>query len=96
MANVQDRLSDLSWLGDDYKDQGWFPVTDEGEDNSALSADVIKKLIDKKIEESNFAVAIDSGLNVEETSLWLEYRRQLKNIPHQASFPNSIVWPVKP
>ena len=29
MAGIQDRLGDLSWLGKNYNDQGWFQV--EGE-----------------------------------------------------------------
>lgn len=29
-------------------------------------------------------------------NLWAAYRRQLRDVPQQAGFPNNVVWPNKP
>jgi hypothetical protein len=94
MFGIQDRLGDLSWLGDDFVDQGWFIVGDEPAPD--LTAQVNQD-IQNFLNESAPMVATDSTFLTKKQLIdWLEYRRLLREIPLQHGFPNEIVWPSKP
>ena len=48
---------------------------------------------DKLLSESDWTQVIDAPVNQE---AWATYRQSLRNVPQQAGFPTTIVWPVKP
>ena len=88
LAGVQERLADLSWLGPDYVDQGWFQLT--------LSEEI-------KIDIKNFLTESAPMVDTSNTAFtkgqliaWIEYRRLLNEIPLQVGFPHTIIWPAKP
>ena len=94
LAGVQDRLADLSWLGPDYVDQGWFEV---GEAPPVDKAKQVRQDIENFLNECAHIVAVDN-ISITKGSMaeWLEYRRLLREVPLQAGFPDEIVWPAKP
>ena len=36
------------------------------------------------------------GLGIQIPQVWLDYRQALRDIPDQAGFPNTIIWPTEP
>ena len=97
MAGIQDRLGDLSWLGDAYADQGWVVVGTAPADLAQSSAaelawDTAKKML----QESDWSMLSDVPMTSGNKALWVEYRRALREIRLQAGFPTDIQWPSKP
>ena len=94
MSGIQDKLGDLSWLGNDFVDQGWVIV---GEESSPDLVEQVNQDIKNFLIESDPMVSIDNiSLTKGQMSEWLEYRRLLREIPLQHGFPNTIIWPTKP
>ena len=97
MAGIQDRLGDLSWLGEAFNDQGWVQV----EGTAATVAEASPEWIawnnaKTLLAASDWSMLSDVPLTVSAKQLWIEYRRDLRNIRSQAQFPATITWPVKP
>lgn len=91
MEGVKDRLGDLSWLG--ITDRCWIQV------DAADFPDPVKKDIDDRIEvfnnEANQKLS-DQSLTKGQWQEWIEYQKQLQNIPLQIGYPNEVLWPIKP
>lgn len=91
MEGVKDRLGDLSWLG--ITDRCWVEV------DVADPPDPIKKDIDDRIlafnEEANEKI-LDQSLTKGQWQAWIEYQKELQNIPLQSGYPHEIFWPIKP
>ena len=95
MDGFTDRLEDLSWLGKDYTDQGWFEVGDEP--IPTLTADEVEETITKRLRDTAWAVAADNvDMTKGERAAWLEYRQALREIPEQSGFPSNVIWPSEP
>ena len=95
MGGFTDRLEDLSWLGTDYTDQGWFEVGDEPV--PTLTADEVEETITKRLRDTAWAVAADNvDMTKGERAAWLEYRQALREIPEQSGFPSNVIWPSEP
>ena len=91
MEGVKDRLGDLSWLG--ITDRCWVEV--EADD----PADPVKKDIDDRIaafnDEANQKI-LNRSLTKGQWQAWVEYQKELQNIPLQPGYPNEVRWPTKP
>ena len=97
MAAIQDRLGDLSWLGEDYADQGWVQVEGvSSEARQASPAELAWEKAKKLLRESDWSVLSDVPMYNETRQEWIEYRRELRNIRSQKGFPVNTAWPVKP
>ena len=97
MAGVQDRLGDLSWLGEAYVDQGWVQVEDEANTVAeAIPAELAWEKAKALLRESDWAVLPDVPMLNEARQEWTAYRKQLREIRNQAGFPEQITWPTKP
>jgi hypothetical protein len=97
MEGVQDKLGDLSWLGEAYTDQGWVQV--EGAVNAiaeSTPAELVWEKAKQQLRESDWAMLPDVPMTVEEKQQWVSYRMSLRNIRSQVGFPNAVVWPSKP
>ncbi len=97
MEGVQDKLGDLSWLGEYYTDQGWVQV--EGASNAVAEstpAELAWEKAKQQLRESDWVMLPDVPMTVEEKQQWVSYRISLRNIRSQVGFPNSVVWPSKP
>ena len=95
MGGIQDRLGDLSWLGDAYVDQGWVEVGEETP--VSLTADEANATIAKMLKDTAWAVAEDDlTITKGQRADWIAFRQALRNVPLQAGFPTNIAWPSEP
>jgi hypothetical protein len=99
MAGVQDKLGDLSWLGEAYADQGWVQVpepTPPEPTEEELKATILAQ-IEHFLESSTQMVASDNtSMTKAQRIAWIEYRRLLREIPLQVGFPKEVFWPTTP
>ena len=96
LSGISEKLSDLSWLGPSYSDMGWFKV--EGVAGSALEStegELAWEKAKKLLRTSDWSMLPDVPRTSEEKALWVEYRRKLREIRSDSSFPD-MVWPSKP
>jgi hypothetical protein len=95
LAGIEDRLGDLSWLGDAYQDMGWIAVGEATE--VPMTAAEANATIEQMLKNTAWAVAVDNtNMTRGERAAWLDFREALRNIPTQAGFPTEIVWPSEP
>jgi hypothetical protein len=96
LAGFQDRLGDLSWLGENFADQGWFVVGDAPADPSqSTEAELAWEQAKKMLQESDWSMLSDIPMTAGNKVLWIEYRRALREIRLHPNFPN-MAWPVRP
>ena len=97
LAGIQDQLGDLSWLGENFVDQGWFIVGEAPADPvQSTQAELAWDRAKKMLVESDWSMLSDVPMTAGNKALWIEYRRALREIRLQAGFPSSIQWPSKP
>jgi hypothetical protein len=83
-------VENLSWAG--WEDLGFFRVDIDYDE-------VYNKEYQRIIEylkESDYTMLPDVPLTSEKKYEWMEYRRKLREVKYQASFPFDIEWPSKP
>lgn len=99
MAGIQDRLGDLSWLGEAYANQGWVQVDAQPPAEATREEKIaaVAAQIAQRINESDPMVAADNAIMTKGKRIeWLEYRKQVKEVILQAGYPNTILWPTPP
>ena len=62
---------------------------------SLLAADV-RRQRDAFLTACDWTQAADSPLDATTKAAWATYRTALRNVPEQAGFPATILWPVPP
>lgn len=91
MEGVKDRLGDLSWLG--ITDRCWIEI------DATEPLAPVKKDIDDRIsvfnDEANQKI-LNQSLTKAQWQAWVEYQKELQNIPLQPGYPNEVRWPTKP
>ena len=88
------QLNDLSWLGENYADMGWFEV--EGDlPATATPEELAWETAKQRLRDSDWSMLSDVPMTSEEKSQWIDYRRQLREIRLHPEFPN-MAWPTKP
>lgn len=96
LSGIIDKLNDLSWLGPDFVDQGWFIVGEipkpTREELEATVSDTAKKLL----AESDWTMLPDVPMTKGEKQQWFEYRKALREIHLQVGYPENVVWPAIP
>ena len=97
LSGFVDKLDDLGWLGEEYANTGWFIVGEESEtvDESVLRHTEWEKA-KQLLRESDWTMLSDVPMNKGDKTLWIEYRRQLREIRLQDAFPFEIEWPLPP
>ena len=95
MENIQDNLGDLSWLGEEFADQGWVQVEGEGLETSS-EAELVWEKAKQLLRDSDWAVLPDVIMFKELKDEWIEYRKILREIQTQSGFPTNVFWPKKP
>ena len=97
LSGVQDRLGDLSWLGENFADQGWFVVGDApAEPSQSTEAELAWEKAKQLLRDSDWTMLSDIPMTSGNKALWIEYRRALRDIRLQAGFPTNIQWPAMP
>jgi hypothetical protein len=69
-----------------------------GEAKREQAATIIRMGRTTLLAASDYIVAVDvwPSLTPEKQAEWVAYRRDLRDITEQPSFPNKVTWPVKP
>lgn len=97
LAGIQDQLGDLSWLGENFVDQGWFVVGDAPPDAAqSTAAELAWERAKRLLRESDWTMLSDVPMNKTQKALWVAYRKELREIRLQPEFPSNIIWPVIP
>lgn len=60
---------------------------------SQQQADDVRQDRNALLAASDWAMAADATTD---KAAWATYRQALRDVPQQAGFPSSVVWPVKP
>lgn len=55
---------------------------------------IIRKERDARLQESDWVMLPDVPQVIKEN--WIPYRQALRDLPNQAGFPNTVIWPSKP
>lgn len=96
LAGIQDQLGDLSWLGEDFNDQGWFVVGEEPPAPAqSTPAELAWEKAKRLLRESDWSMLPDVPMNKTQKASWAAYRRELREIRLHSEFPN-MNWPVAP
>jgi hypothetical protein len=97
LSGFIDKLDNLSWLGEQYADMGWFIV---GEESASMDKKMLSQIewerAKQLLKESDWVMLPDVPMTVGEKEQWIEYRQQLREIRLQSDFPFSIEWPIAP
>ena len=97
LAGIQDRIGDLSWLGEAYNDQGWVIVGEETDTAVTRTPSELAWLDAKQLlKDADWSVLPDVPMLAGKRTEWIEYRSALRDIRTQPDFPTSINWPLKP
>jgi hypothetical protein len=95
LPGIQDKLGDLSWLGENFADQGWVIASEE--EIAKMTAKEVRETIEQRLLNTAWAVAADNvNMTKGKRAEWLIFRRELKAVPQQPGFPTNINWPVEP
>ncbi|MCE8006555.1 phage tail assembly chaperone [Aestuariivita sp.] len=62
--------------------------------STAITEEAARRDITERLRASDWAVLPDAQLN--DPTLWLNYRAALRAVPNQPGFPASITWPTPP
>jgi hypothetical protein len=102
LVGIQDRLGDLSWLGENFAGQGWVQVEPPSpppprELTTQEKIDAAMQAINQLLSESADYVSFDNAsLTKGQIADWIEYRRVLRELQLRPNFPEEINWPIKP
>ena len=98
LSGFIDKLDDLGWIGEEYANTGWFIVGEETDTtvDESLIRQTAWERAKQLLQESDWAMMSDVSMTKGDKALWIEYRRQLREIKLQAGFPSEIEWPLPP
>lgn len=96
LHGFEEQLGDLSWLGKEYEDLGWFVVGEEEEAAVATAADLEWERAKQLLRDSDWSVLPDVPMTAGERDAWIIYRKALREIRLQPGFPTEIIWPSAP
>ena len=97
LSGFIDKLDDLGWLGEEYANTGWVIV---GEEIDTVDVSLLRQTewerAKQLLQESDWTMMPDVSMTKGDKSMWIEYRRQLREIRLQVGFPFEIEWPSPP
>lgn len=94
LQNFEDKLSDLSWIGPDHADTGWFYVGEEPPPPpEATPEDLMWAQAKELLRESDWTMLPDVPLTRGQRTAWEDWRRFLREMRHHPDFPNVTIPP---
>lgn len=97
LANFEDKLSDLSWIGPDHANTGWFYVGDEPPPPpEATREDLIRQEAWDRLRECDYRMLPDEPITSGKRAEWTEYRQELRRIFASSIFPDGFKLPNPP
>lgn len=95
LSGIKEKLSDLSWLGPNYEDQGWFELEEIVDENLTKRQEILNTAR-QLLKDSDWTMLFDVPMNKETKEKWMNYRKILREIHLQPGFPEEISWPIAP
>ena len=74
----------------------WDAVTEAWTEDTDRKATDLRSQRDRLLAECDWTQLADSPLAATATAAWSAYRQDLRDVPQQNAFPESVTWPVKP
>ncbi|SOB60525.1 protein of unknown function [Pseudodesulfovibrio profundus] len=74
----------------------WNPATNEWDIDLIAKEQDIRAKRDSLLKDTDWTQLADCPLSSEDIVVWQDYRQALRDIPQQAGFPASIIWPEPP
>ena len=97
LANFESQLSDLSWIGPEHADTGWFHVGDEPPPPEPASReDLIRQEAWDRLRESDYLMLPDEPITSAKRAAWIEHRRELRRVHASKTFPEGFEMPKAP
>lgn len=99
LQGFQDQLSNLSWLGPDFEDMGWFEVGEVAPNPPPAiltEEEIVWNRAKQLLSESDWSMMPDVPMISSKKIEWMDYRRALREIKLQPGFPSDVIWPDKP
>ena len=97
LANFEDRLGDLSWIGHEHVGTGWFHVGDEPPPPTPASReDLIRQEAWDRLRECDYRVLPDEPSTAGKRAEWIEHRRELRRVHASTAFPDNFKLPNPP
>lgn len=91
LANWEHRLHDLSWIGPDHVDTGWFVVGELPLAPEATPADLLWQEAKDRLRDCDWTMLSDVPMTREKRAEWEEYRRFLREIRMHPDFPDVTI-----
>ena len=97
LANFEDKLGDLSWIGHEHVGTGWFHVGDEPPPPEPASReDLIRQEAWDRLRECDYRILPDEPITAGKRAEWIEYRRELRRVHASTAFPDNFKLPNPP
>lgn len=97
LANFEYKLSDLSWIGPDHADTGWFYVGEEPPPPEPASReDLIRQEAWDRLRESDYLMLPDEPITAGKRAEWVAHRNELRLIHRTKVFPEDFEMPKPP
>jgi hypothetical protein len=97
LANFEDKLGDLAWIGSEHEGTGWFHVGEKPPlPEPASREDLIHQEAWDRLRECDYRVLPDEPITAGKRAEWIEYRRELRRVHASAAFPDSFKLPNPP
>lgn len=94
LQNFEEKISDLSWIGPDHADTGWFYVGEEPPPPpEATPEEIMWEQAKQLLRESDWTMLPDVPLTRKQRVSWEERRRFLREIRLHPDFPNVTIPP---
>jgi len=97
LANFEDKLGDLAWIGPEHVGTGWFYVGDEPPPPEPASReDLIRQEAWDRLRECDYRVLPDEPITAGKRAEWIAYRRELRRVHQTKYFPLGFELPPSP
>jgi hypothetical protein len=97
LANLEDKLGDLAWIGPEHEGTGWFHVGEKPPPPEPASReDLIRQEVWDRLRESDWRMLPDEPISAGSRAAWVEYRRELRRVHQTKNFPLGFEIPSAP
>ena len=97
LTDCEDKLSDLSWIGPEHVDTGWFYVDDKPPPPEPASReDLIRQEAWDRLRESDWRMLSDEPITAGKRAEWVAYRQELRRVHVSSVFSDNFKMPNTP
>ena len=97
LTDCEEKLSDLSWIGSEHEDTGWFYVDDKPPPPEPASReDLIRQEAWDRLRESDWRMLSDEPITAGKRAEWVAYRQELRRVHVSSVFSDNFKMPNPP